>query len=70
MPRRSSTGSTVSVSRPLMKTLPDVGTTSRLIIRNVVVLPHPDGPSSTQISPAPTSRLTSSTAATLPRGVA
>src|ERR1700704_3807879 len=34
----------------------------RLIIRIVVVLPHPEGPTSTQISPASTSRLNSCTA--------
>ena len=30
---------------------PPVGSISRLIIRSVVVLPQPDGPTSTQISP-------------------
>jgi hypothetical protein len=32
-----------------MTILPEVGATSRLIIRSVVVLPQPDGPSSTQV---------------------
>ena len=41
---------------------------SRLIIRSVVVLPHPDGPTSTQISPSSTSRLNSWTA-TVPFGI-
>ena len=31
---------------------PDVGSMSRLIIRSVVDLPHPDGPMSTAISPS------------------
>jgi hypothetical protein len=35
----------------------------RLAIRIAVVLPHPEGPTITQISPAGTSRLRSSTAA-------
>ena len=38
------------------------------IIRSVVVLPQPDGPSSTQVSPSRTSRLTRSTAVTIPCG--
>ncbi len=35
---------------------------SRLIIRSVVVLPQPDGPTRTQISPSGTARLSSLTA--------
>ena len=35
---------------------------SRLIIRSVVVLPQPDGPTSTQSSPSGTVRLSSATA--------
>ncbi len=35
------------VSRPAMVIVPDVGSMSRLIIRMVVVLPHPDGPTNT-----------------------
>ena len=34
----------------------------RLIMRSVVVLPQPDGPTSTQISPSGTTRLSSATA--------
>src|SRR6476620_5145814 len=41
---------------------PEVGSTSRLIIRIVVVLPQPDGPTSTAICPAPTSSERSLTA--------
>ncbi len=35
--------------------VPDVGSTSRLIIFSVVVLPQPDGPTSATISPSATS---------------
>src|SRR5206468_7698700 len=52
-----------------MKILPDVGSISRLIILSVVVLPQPDGPSSTQISPSATSILMRSAATTVPAGV-
>src|SRR3954468_1759466 len=41
---------------------PDVGSTSRLTMRMVVVLPQPDGPTSTAIWPASMSRDSSSTA--------
>jgi hypothetical protein len=37
-----------------MRISPDVGSMSRFVIFNVVVLPQPDGPTRTQISPAPT----------------
>src|SRR5438105_4856293 len=70
MVRRSRTGSAASVSCPPIYTFPDVGATKRLIMRSVVVLPHPEGPSSTQICPSPTLKVTCSTACTLPRGVA
>src|SRR5437867_7421073 len=53
-----------------MNTLPDDGVTRRLIMRSVVVLPHPEGPRRTQIWPSPTSKLTRSTACTSPREVA
>src|SRR5437763_10816603 len=41
---------------------PDVGSTRRLTILRVVVLPQPDGPMSTASSPSPISRERSSTA--------
>src|SRR4051812_31908042 len=47
--------------------LPPDGSMRRLIIRRIVVLPQPDGPTSTQTSPSGTSRLRSSTA-TSPAG--
>ncbi len=45
-----------------MKMRPLVGSISRLIMRRVVVLPQPEGPTSTQISPSGTSRVRWSTA--------
>ena len=41
---------------------PDVGSMSRFTIFNVVVLPHPDGPTSTQTSPSGISSESSRTA--------
>src|SRR4051812_13890759 len=52
-----------------MKILPEVGSTSRLTIFSVVVLPQPDGPSNTQISPSATSKLMRSTAIAVPAAV-
>src|SRR5689334_9079988 len=46
-----------------MVIVPEVGSMSRLIIRIVVVLPHPEGPTNTTISPAGISMFTESTAA-------
>src|SRR5690242_450941 len=62
MPRRSWTGSTERTSRPSTSIRPEVGSTSRLIIFNVVVLPQPDPPNNTSICPAGTRRLTLQTA--------
>ena len=50
-----------------MVILPDVGSISRFTILSVVVLPHPDGPSSTQISPSATSIDDGSAAMTVTR---
>ena len=52
MPRRSSVGSSVRTLRPSMRTSPDVSSTSRLTSFIAVVLPPPEGPTSTQICPA------------------
>ena len=52
-----------STSVPPTAMLPVSGSISRLIIFMVVVLPQPDGPTSTTTSPAGMRRLTSSTAA-------
>ena len=48
--------------RPSIVTSPEVIVISRLTICMAVVLPLPDGPISTQISPAGTSRLRFDTA--------
>ena len=55
------------MSWPSSRTRPLVGSIIRLIMRSVVVLPQPLGPTSTMVWPAGTSRLSSSTA-TVPPG--
>src|ERR1041384_6329260 len=47
---------------PPIEIVPPVGCSSPAMQRSVVVLPQPDGPSSTTISPAAMRKLTSSTA--------
>src|SRR5690348_5252066 len=54
------------MSRPPSSTRPVSGCSKPAIIRSVVVLPEPDGPSSVKNSPSPTVRSTSSTATTSP----
>src|SRR6187549_2220272 len=54
------------MSRPPRRIAPPVGATKPAIIRSVVVLPQPDGPSSTTSSPCPMSRSTPATARTSP----
>src|SRR5476651_751817 len=49
-------------TRPAMLMVPAVGCSSPATQRKVVVLPQPEGPSSTTISPAGTLKLTPSTA--------
>src|SRR6195256_1918543 len=49
-------------TRPAMLISPDVGCSSPATQRKVVVLPHPEGPSRTTISPAGTAKLTPSMA--------
>src|ERR1700687_4736696 len=49
-------------TRPPMLISPDVGCSSPATQRRVVVLPQPEGPSSTTISPAGTAKLTPSIA--------
>jgi hypothetical protein len=51
------------MSEPSSSTRPVVGSTSRLAILSVVVLPQPDGPTSTQTSPPGTRMDSSCTAA-------
>src|SRR5215207_4035783 len=62
IPRRSSCRSRPRTSVPSIAIVPLVGSMSRLIIRNVVVLPEPDDPSSASTPPVGTSSERSSTA--------
>src|SRR3569832_53089 len=62
MPRRSSAAGTAAVSRSSSSTVPEVGSTIRLTIRSEVVLPQPDGPTSTVIRPDGATRSRPSTA--------
>ena len=66
MPRRSSTAGRLMTSRPSIVIRPLVGSMSRFTIFIVVVLPQPDGPTRTQISPAGTVRVRSLTASGVP----
>ena len=59
MPRRSFTGSIFEMSCPSISTVPEVGSTIRLIMRIRVVLPEPDDPTSTVICRAGMTRLKS-----------
>ena len=54
MLRRSSVTSRSAMSTPSSRIRPDVGSMRRLTILSEVVLPHPDGPTRTQIFPAGT----------------
>src|SRR5918998_5923573 len=62
MRRLSLSPLTFVTSSPCKKILPEVGSMMRLIIFIVVVLPHPDGPTKTTISPSGISIERSSTA--------
>src|SRR6516164_2637102 len=55
------------MSRPSRSTRPELGCSNPAISRNVVVLPHPDGPSSEKNPPDGMSRSMESTAATCPK---
>src|SRR3954453_20500285 len=67
MPRRSSDSFICPVSLPSSVMLPEEGRIIRLIMRRDVVLPQPEGPTSTVILPLGASKLRSSTA-TVPSG--
>src|SRR5450631_4399945 len=67
MPRRSSVGEVVEWSRSSIQIRPLVGSIIRLIMRRLVVLPHPEGPTRTVILPDGAVRLRLSTA-TVPSG--
>ena len=56
------TGASSLTRRPPTMMSPEVAVSSPAIIRSVVVLPQPEGPSRQTTSPAPTSRSTASTA--------
>ena len=62
MPRRSSVGSNEPTLVPLIRMSPSVMSMSRLTIFIAVVLPPPDGPTSTHRSPAGMTRDRESTA--------
>src|SRR3954464_6280365 len=57
-------GGTPTTFCPCRKTSPSVGSSNPAIIRIVVVLPHPDGPSSEKNSPCPIARSICCTAGT------
>ena len=63
---RSRDGDALRMSSPLTRTLPDVGSMSRVRHRTRVDLPEPDRPITTKTSPGATSNDTSRTAATQP----
>ena len=68
--RRFSGGSTDSgdeITSPSISIVPAVGAMKPAIMRKVVVLPQPEGPSSETSSPSSSVRLKSSTAATPPK---
>ena len=57
-------GGAAVTSRPSSRTVPRVGSSKPAIIRIVVVLPHPDGPSMEKNSPSRMARSMPRTAAT------
>jgi hypothetical protein len=67
MPRRSSVAGTEVTSRSSIVIVPEVGSIIRLIMRRLVVLPQPDGPTSAVIWPDGAVRVSPSTA-TVPSG--
>ena len=64
--RRSCVGSSLSTFCPSIRISPEVGSISLFTMRSDVVLPHPDGPMSTQMRPAGAVRLRWSTATVSP----
>src|SRR5664279_4021954 len=62
MLRRSSAGAAIEWSRSSIQMRPLVGSIMRLIMRRLVVLPQPEGPTKTVILPDGAVRLRSSTA--------
>ena len=60
-------GGTVATGSPSSRTSPSVGCSKPAIMRSVVVLPQPDGPSSEKNSPSAIVRSRSSTAVAAPK---
>ena len=63
MPVLRRQGGRCVTSVPPIVAVPPLGSTKPAIMRKVVVLPQPDGPSSTRNSPSGTSSVTPATAA-------
>ncbi len=66
MPTRRRCGGTPVTSAPLIATRPASGVTKPATERSVVVLPHPDGPSSVKNSPGTMASETPSSARVAP----
>src|SRR5262245_53910410 len=62
MRRLSAMGSTLAASTPPIRTAPELGSSRRLIRRNSVVLPEPEGPTTANSSPLSTDIETPSSA--------
>jgi hypothetical protein len=56
IPRRSLVPLISVLGSPLMRISPSDGSIRRFTMRMLVVLPHPEGPTRTQISPSSTSK--------------
>src|SRR5215470_2057653 len=67
MPRPRSRGSRSLTTRPSMRISPAVGSSKPAIMRKVVVLPQPDGPTKTTNSPSSITMLRFLTATTGPK---
>ena len=59
-------GETSLTTRSPIQIVPEVGVSRPATIRSAVVLPHPDGPTSTSSSPSPIVRSRASTATAPP----
>ena len=59
-------GDHANTGLPPIRISPEAGRSSPAMARSVVVLPHPEGPSSVRCSPAPTVKVIPRTATTLP----
>src|SRR5262249_60390184 len=66
MPTSRLFGGSRPTSRPLISTRRGVGSTNPAMIRSVVVLPQPEGPSSVRNSPSSTVRSSAASASTSP----